>query len=60
MINKNEIKLLEDGLDTLATGFADLPEFTPGFDSNAIAAVITEVAERMQNNYPYFHPQPAG
>jgi len=60
MINKNEIKLLEDGLDTLATGFADLPEFTPGFDSNAIAAVITEVAERMQNNYPYFHPQYAG
>lgn len=60
MINKSELKLLQDGLETLEAGFDDLPEFTPGFDSNAIAKVITEVAERMRDNYPYFHPQYAG
>ena len=56
MINKSELKLLQDGLEKLETGFDDLPEFTPDFDSNAIANVIAEVAERMQDNYPYFHP----
>jgi len=60
MINKSELKLLQDGLEKLETGFDDLPEFTPDFDSNAIANVIAEVAERMQDNYPYFHPQYAG
>jgi glutamate/tyrosine decarboxylase-like PLP-dependent enzyme len=60
MINKSELKLLQDGLEKLETGFDDLPEFTPDFDSNAIANVIAEAAERMQDNYPYFHPQYAG
>ena len=60
MINKNEIQLLRDGLDTLEAGFTDLPEFTPDFDPDAVAEVINEVAVRMQDNYPYFHPQYAG
>ena len=51
MINNNQLKLLQDGLDMLQTGCGDLPEFTPGFDSNAIAAVFTEVAERF-GDYP--------
>jgi tyrosine decarboxylase/aspartate 1-decarboxylase len=60
MINKNEIRLLQDGLEKLEAGFTDLPHFTPDFDADAVAEVITEVAERMQDNYPYFHPQYAG
>jgi glutamate/tyrosine decarboxylase-like PLP-dependent enzyme len=60
MINKNELRLLQDGLQKLAAGFADLPEFTPEFDPVAIGEVIDEVALRMQDNYPYFHPQYAG
>ncbi len=60
MINKNEMKLLQDGLSKLEAGFTDLPDFTPEFDSDAVAEVIGEVAERMQDNYPYFHPQYAG
>ena len=37
-----------------------LPEFTPEFDPVALGEVIDEVALRMQDNYPYFHPQYAG
>jgi glutamate/tyrosine decarboxylase-like PLP-dependent enzyme len=60
MINKNELRLLQDGLAKLEAGFADLPEFTPEFDPVVLGKVIDEVAERMQDNYPYFHPQYAG
>jgi len=60
MINKNEIRLLQSGLEKLEAGFADLPEFTPEFDPVALGEVIDEVALRMQDNYPYFHPQYAG
>lgn len=60
MINKNEIKLLQAALDKLEAGFADLPPFTPNVDEMALAAVLDEVATRMQDNYPYYHPQYAG
>jgi tyrosine decarboxylase/aspartate 1-decarboxylase len=60
MINKQELDILRAALDKLEEGSADLPEFTPSFDENAVAGVITEVAERMQNNYPYYHPHYAG
>jgi len=60
MINKNEIKILSQGLEKLESGFADLPEFTPEFDPVELGRVIDEVALRMQDNYPYFHPQYAG
>ena len=60
MINKNEIKLLQAALEKLEAGFTDLPEFEPEFDAAAVGEVLGEVAERMQNNYPYFHPQYAG
>lgn len=60
MINKKELELLQDALRTLETGFADLPTFTPEFDAVAAKAVLDEVATRMQDNYPYYHPQYAG
>lgn len=60
MINKKELKLLREALDTLEAGFTDLPEFTPEIDEQALSNVLRQVAERMQNNYPYFHPQYAG
>jgi glutamate/tyrosine decarboxylase-like PLP-dependent enzyme len=60
MINKSELKLLQQALETLEAGFEDLPEFTPDFDEAAVAEVIKMVAERMRDNYPYFHPQYAG
>ncbi len=60
MINPAELELLQKALARLAEGFDDLPEFTPGFDVDAAAAVLDTVATRMQDNYPYYHPQYAG
>ncbi len=60
MINPAELELLQKALATLAEGFENLPEFTPGFDEAAAEKVLQRVAERMQDNYPYYHPQYAG
>ena len=60
MINKRELALLRDALATLEEGESRLPEFTPAFDDGAAADVLARVAERMRDNYPYYHPQYAG
>ena len=60
MINKQELELLRDALATLEDGVSGLPRFTPTFDTERAADVLGEVAARMQDNYPYFHPQYAG
>jgi glutamate/tyrosine decarboxylase-like PLP-dependent enzyme len=60
MINPAELKLLSDALDKLAEGYAGMPAFTPEFDTEAAAKVLQTVAERMQDNYPYYHPLYAG
>jgi glutamate/tyrosine decarboxylase-like PLP-dependent enzyme len=60
MINAKELELLTQALDKLADGFADLPAFTPDFDANEASRVLLATAERMQDNYPYWHPQYAG
>lgn len=60
MVNTTELTLLTGALDRLAEGFADLPGYETAFDRQAAADVLVEVAERMQDNYPYFHPLYAG
>ena len=60
MINPAELDLLQQALATLAKGYEDLPAFTPDFDAQATSKVLQLVAERMQDNYPYYHPQYAG
>ena len=60
MINPAELDLLRKALAVLADGFDDLPGFTPDFDVEAAGQVLGRVAERMADNYPYFHPLYAG
>ena len=60
MIDATELTLLRNALDKLAEGYSDLPEFHTKFDTGAVADVLQEVATRMQDNYPYYHPQYAG
>jgi tyrosine decarboxylase/aspartate 1-decarboxylase len=58
------LDLLEAPLAQLAQEFAALPPFTSAVDSPsscaAMGAVLEEVAARMGDNYPYFHPLYAG
>ena len=60
MINPAELDVLKSALQELDLGFTDLPEFTSQFDVDATAAVLQDVAVRMQDNFPYFHPLYAG
>lgn len=60
MIDPREIEILQQALETLARGFAGLPEQPQEHDTTAIAAVLQEVAARMQDNFPYHHPRYAG
>jgi tyrosine decarboxylase / aspartate 1-decarboxylase len=55
------LRLLAEGLETLETGFAALPEAgaaPPG--KTRWGEVMREVARRLGDNYPYFHPLYAG
>ena len=55
------LRLLAGALPQLEASFRDLPqqaEPAPAID--AMAAVMSQVAERMADNYPYFHPLYAG
>ena len=48
-------------LDHLKEGYAGLPPVTAeGTDPAAIQRVLLEVAERLRESYPYFHPLYAG
>jgi len=55
------LDLLREAVERLDQGFSDLPAFEkPHADQAAMRKVLLEVAERMHDNFPYFHPQYAG
>jgi tyrosine decarboxylase/aspartate 1-decarboxylase len=52
-----------EAVKKLDAGFADLPGFeaqTAGMEGERIATALNATAERLQDNYPYFHPLYAG
>jgi tyrosine decarboxylase/aspartate 1-decarboxylase len=61
MFDRDDAGLLAKAAAKLEEGFAALPEFAetaPG--TERIGEVLSLTAERLQNNYPYFHPLYAG
>jgi glutamate/tyrosine decarboxylase-like PLP-dependent enzyme len=52
--------LLARATESLEAGFGSLPPFETAVDLAAIAQVLESVAERLADNYPYFHPLYAG
>ena len=59
MLEKDTPRALEEAIRSLEGQFAALPEFS-GATAGPIAAVMGEVAARLGDNYPYFHPLYAG
>lgn len=53
-------ELLRRSVEHLDRGFTDLPVFERADDKAALEGVLSSVAERMQDNYPYPHPLYAG
>ncbi|HKW32206.1 MAG TPA: aminotransferase class I/II-fold pyridoxal phosphate-dependent enzyme [Candidatus Acidoferrum sp.] len=61
MLDSESLGVLLQALEKLDAGFAKLPEFqssAPGIER--LAEVVAATAERLQDNYPYFHPLYAG
>jgi glutamate/tyrosine decarboxylase-like PLP-dependent enzyme len=52
--------LLSHATELLEEQFSGLPAFEPAGDPAAIAQVLEVVAQRLGDNYPYFHPLYAG
>jgi tyrosine decarboxylase/aspartate 1-decarboxylase len=62
-LEETSLQLLKDSLKQLDSGFAALPAITENLvppPDPRLAAVMTEVATKLQDNYPYFHPLYAG
>lgn len=59
-VDPAEIDILRQALETLGSGFGDLPLDERRDDTAAIAAVLQDAAKRMQDNFPYHHPRYAG
>ena len=60
-LEKDSLNLLRAAVDRLEEGFTALPATaTEPADPKAVERVLMEVAERLRDNYPYFHPLYAG
>lgn len=59
-LEKESLGLLQEALARLEEGFDSLPKFDGSPNLDAIRTVLLEVAQRMQDNYPYPHPLYAG
>jgi len=61
MTARQQTALLDDALAELETQFAGLPAYKPSAPGeDHMAAVLEEAAQRLGDNYPYFHPLYAG
>ncbi len=62
LLERDSLAALTAALDRLEKGFAHLPmdEGTQPSDAETLARVLGETADRLHDNYPYFHPLYAG
>jgi glutamate/tyrosine decarboxylase-like PLP-dependent enzyme len=61
MFERENAEMLARAAAKLEEGFAELPEFAANMSgAERIGEVLSLTAERLQNNYPYFHPLYAG
>lgn len=61
MLDKESLYILGDALDKLGSSYSGLPPLETNLPNiEEITHIILEVAGRLQDNYPYFHPLYAG
>ena len=56
LFETRSLHLLEEAVNKMQEGFDDLPPFEAEVDVDKLRAVLLDLAERLQNNYPYQHP----
>jgi len=61
MLDTKSLDILAKALEQLDSSFRHLPEFSAHFSSNErLAQVLAATAEKLEENFPYFHPLYAG
>src|SRR6201997_4601255 len=61
MLEKDSLKILQQAVEHLDSGFSSLPEYSAATSGNdRMAEVLAATAEKLHENYPYFHPLYAG
>ncbi|MBT4288140.1 MAG: aspartate aminotransferase family protein [Deltaproteobacteria bacterium] len=60
MLESKSLSILSEALGHLEQGFVNLPELENNIDIDALRKVMLAVADKMKDNYPYFHPFYAG
>lgn len=60
MIELNSLSLLREAASLLEKSFHEMPGFTPEINIESLREVLLITAERLGDNYPYFHPLYAG
>ena len=56
----DSIEQLADAVRRLAEGFDHLPVWQPNYERERAGEILTEVAEKLWDNFPYQHPLYAG
>lgn len=59
-LDRATLPILQDALARLDGGFAALPDSGAATSDPRLAATLAAVAERLHDNFPYFHPLYAG
>ena len=59
-LETQSLDLLKQHLQTLESGFDDMPAYEPAVNLEQLSSVLADVANKMQDNFPYAHPLYAG
>ena len=59
-LDTKSLPLLDEALRKLEQGFSELPEVAAETDMGRMREILLEIAERMQDDYPFQHPLYAG
>ncbi len=61
MLDRETLAVFLEAAEKLDQGFAGLPPFTPGApDAQRFREALAATVDRLQDNFPYFHPLYAG
>jgi tyrosine decarboxylase / aspartate 1-decarboxylase len=55
-LEKQSIEILTEALQRLEAGYPHLPEVNTAYNYAAMRQVLLEIAEKLWENYPFFHP----
>src|SRR5215475_791228 len=59
-LDRDSLTILARALETLDAGFSRLPPFELPAAGERLEEVLSALAGRLRDNYPYFHPLYAG